>query len=157
MGWWSPTIMGGDLPLNYHRNIIMQIGGDLHNYYKDNSGKLGLTKEMVEQNLDKLINDPNYTPNSSHVYFQVVAVAVLVTGSEISDENMKILLKHCVDIDLDDWDDPDKRQKYLNDLKTALEEHIPGQQNLPNQEGLFSIMGKKLTEGKKNLPTPDEN
>ena len=136
MGWWSPTILGGDEPLD-DLHEILQITGDEKKYWKDDSGKLGFTRKSVEKNIDKMILKGKL---DSQVWNQVVAVAVLVTGAKISDENRQILINDCEDLEIESWTDPPKRQKHLDDLKTALKNHKAGQKTFLNQEGFFSII-----------------
>jgi hypothetical protein len=130
MGWWSVTILGGDLPLDILDKIESLTGLEgLYPFAEMTQSTKNQLKLKLDQNLEswteKILSE---NANKNHnVILQVLALITLAAGSEIPTSLKTRFLNAAKN---DEWsnfskDDADKskRKFVMNQLIEALESH----------------------------------
>lgn len=148
MGWWSETIMGGDLPLYWDYDIAKVMKIDMELYH--NLPNQWLTKSNVE---DTLLIVIQYIINQDDIYteklygWHVLCKNILYTGAKISSNVKSFLLEKISKDDLNaGWNNPKTREFYLKDLYEKVENHEEHKQTLLTEESLLEKFNNWLKD-----------
>ncbi len=132
MGWWSETVMGGDPPLDW-RYDFAKLLGVYHAEAETNDEAHAFTRDVVEQNLDKMVKYirevHDRRPDNTqyiNVGWQVFAYIVLKCGAEIPESLRERMIRAAQDDESDSWIDSGLRRAYMKDLIDKLRAHTPG-------------------------------
>jgi hypothetical protein len=148
MGWWSTDIMGGDSPLDFEDEIfdICKVekferlenpipGGPT---FKQNT----ISKELIDDNLDKIISMLEKSKYEQHIGYQVLCVLMMRAGSEISESLRGRIKEAC---QLDEWAQENDERKFTCDaLCNALNAYDNINPIMIKSRGLFEVMADKL-------------
>lgn len=145
MGWWSPTILGGDSALDYHgdmMDIIAETNGMKIDYYADLEFKP--TAKMVDKAMPKLVkyardHNDSYDPG---VAAQVLGVIIITSGAKMSEKTRKYIHTAAVN---DEWAivDPE-RKEYIDSFARQIKRYTGKRKLKVAEEGLFDMIAKKV-------------
>lgn len=133
MGWWSPTIMGGDTPLDIECE-----------WDEKGFNKKPPTDEDLKHFFDCAVR---WTGGERFIGPQVVTVLMMRYGWPISDELRERLLDESTEdeTDAEGWNDPAERLRHVANLQATLRNY-DGTPTEVAEEGLF----EKIAEGMVN-------
>lgn len=148
MGWWSPSIMGGDLPLDYECIFEKTFGNE-----ENDSGYDGKTPPRrvptAEEGTAFLheIQSKGWGYESEVVAGQVAAFLLMQRGAPLSDEVRRVAIES-IDAEVsegcEEWKDPQERVDSLTDFRKRVEEYpaAGAQVELPHQPGLLEMFAR---------------
>lgn len=137
MGWWSPTIMGGDPPWDWEGGFEKIAG------VKSLEDEV-LTKELVDTHLDKFVESIKKDKFDPEVGWQVLGVIIMRTGATMPDKVRKQIIKNNIDKNIEGWVDSDKRRAFLKDFKEKITNYKDGVITEVATEGLMEKIYKTL-------------
>ena len=148
MGWWSATILGGDVPLDTMYDLVQSFCG----YTKEWDGWDGNLKAMkeglentTEQQLLTFIGKA-YSPA---IAAQCVAYAHMVCGAKFPVALREIAVKTCDNEDTSRWDIPEKREVYLDQFSEMIQKYDDSTPQRPKEEHLFEVFARRASERQK--------
>jgi hypothetical protein len=137
MGAWSPSIMGGDTPLDIEsmfEDLFGPEGSD-----RDDDGlpdyRVPTSAEMID-----FIEKTTASYGDGEIVAQVTGFLALQRGADMSEELRTLVL---AGIDQEaaggavEWDKPEERLAALAELRALVVDYQGGKVELPHQEGLF--------------------
>lgn len=141
MGWWSVTIMGGDLPLDFQNQFYDIMCITHEEYFDDKTHFEGTTKERVEKYLDAMFLYANEEKSERAVKYQVLAKIILHSGAKISNEQLQILFDECAKdlvFEGENIETLKNRQIIIKDLLEKIHCHREGLISILPSESLFN-------------------
>ena len=143
MGWWSPTIMGGDPPMDAECEILMFLGveddleaADLGWDDADAHGMLAAAFETktVQDWIDFL---DSIDESDQGITVQVLVLMIMQLGLPLDGELTDRVTKSCAAEDVSDWGtDAGERRARLDELVATAHSYDGTPKELPS-EGLF--------------------
>jgi len=159
MGWWSVTILGGDLPLDILDKVEDLTGlNDLYPLAEINQDTKKQLKNKLDQNLELWTSEilQDCEEDEQNVVLQVLALISLAAGSNISNELKTRFVEAAKN---DEWansteKDPDvpQRKLIMKQLIDALETH-DGKSVLLQEETLMESFSKSEDQSMINKNT----
>jgi len=153
MGWWSATIMGGDMPLDIEAGLLETAGIPVFDYQEAGD-------ELYRSKIESSINDMIYyienevskwgDPNYVDIGYQVLGVMIMSSAAKLPSGLQKRIITAADD---DEWasEGDNDRATFIHNFKTAIEQYDTngGTAVLVDSEGLF----EKIFEGLSNEST----
>lgn len=148
MGWWSKDIMGGDSPLDAKDEIygickVEEFGDDGRE----------ITREDIEAHLPEILEKFRETENNEYyadraIYFQVLGVLMMQTGTPISEELKAEILENSK---TDDWAMEDEERKQIVEGFHQAIEVYNGTPIRIKSRGLFEVLAEHIASGNGGL------
>lgn len=155
MGWWSKDIMGGDSPLDAKDEIYGICGVD---EFGDDERK-EITREDIETHLPTILEAFRKQENNDYydekaIYFQVLGVLMMKTGTPISPELKQEILDNS---QTDSWAKEDlERGEIVENFHVAIE-HYDGTPIVIRSRGLFEVINDHIENGGTGLVNVGKN
>jgi hypothetical protein len=151
MGWWSTTIMGGDTPMDWE--CIFYDTLKIKMFKPKNGGYNKIPKKKLEESQDSLVRKINAMKKkgwtSQDIGLQVLGVTMMEAGAKINNKNKVLILDAAKK---DGWAKEDEeRRHHIDNFVLALQSYDGTKSASTTKEGLFEVIGKSMSEGKKGL------
>jgi len=151
MGWWSKDIMGGDSPLDAKDEIYGICGVD--EFGDDGESGREITREDIEAHLPQILEAFRKQENNDYydeaaIYFQVLGVLMMKTGTPISPELKQEILDNS---QTDSWAKEDlERGEIVENFHAAIEKY-DGTPIVIRSKGLFEAISDHIENGGEGL------
>lgn len=143
MGWWSTTVMGGDTPLDFEGDMLIDICGLAHDDYLENG--YAPYRHTIESHIDELVAYcDKHDGDDQNIAFQVLGVILMGSGAAMS-ADVKEQIE--VGINMDEWADEDsERKEHMRDYLYAVHNYDTngGTVVTLTSEGLFEKIFEAL-------------
>lgn len=161
MGWWSTTIMGGDEPYDFASVFaddifnLKEIDGEAEADQSETDQLIEYNRNQINQTLRKAVEFTNDDEcreyGDREIAGQVLGVLIMAYGAKMPDDVRQLILECAKN---DEWaHDDEKREhqifKFMEQIKAYPSEG--GQCVYVDQEGLFDVVEKAITEGQTGL------
>ena len=150
MGSWSPTILGGDTPLDTIGDFSYRFCGRTDDW-EDWDSFPHTMKANLEAATERDITDFIEYADDPAVAAQCVALAYMAVGAKLSPELRVLAVDACAKEDTSCWNDPDQRKKCLAEFSFMLGAYDDVTPQRPPEEGLFAAIGRQASEGRTGL------
>lgn len=145
MGWWSPTILGGDSPMDTVYDVVQFTGissewDKFPEVTKHAFERLEVTQWM------KFIS----SRSEPGIAAQVVALMHMAVGATLSDSIKKLAIEACNNERCDSWSNPSERKANLNEFVSMLNAY-KGVPIRPKEECLWDKLAVHLSQNKHGL------
>ena len=150
MGWWSPTILGGDAPCDAAYDIAEQFGGYTRGWdsWDGKPQVLKANLECVDVEKLKSFIDSAYEPG---IAAQVVAYVHMAVGAKLPTDLRTAAIEACNLENTSGWSDPKNRQDCLKQFSDMVRDYDDATSQRPAEKGLFDALGEHLSTGDAGL------
>jgi hypothetical protein len=159
MGWWSKDIMGGDSPLDAKDEIYGICGVDEFGDGDDDNPGREIKREDIEAHLPEILEAFRKVKNNDYydeaaIYFQVLGVLMMKTGTPISPELKQEILDKS---QTDSWAKEDlERGEIVENFHVAIEKY-DGTPIVIRSRGLFEAISDHIENGGTGLVNVGKN
>lgn len=141
MGWWSETVMGGDIPLDYADDLqdFLDIEFSYDEVEESKKYQVVFKNKMESFNFEKFDIS---AMGDSNIGLHVIGIFYLASGAEIPTHIKHQIIEAINDDDNECFNEPSIRKKHMDDFLKAIIEYdkVP---TFVCGEGLFEAMEKK--------------
>lgn len=150
MGWWSPTILGGDYPADTAYDIAERFGG-----YTREWGSWDAYPETLRAKLEataefELVNFIN-SSYEAPIAAQVVALVHMACGARLSPVLRQLAVRACQGEDTSSWRSPSERQHHLAHFVCMINQYDDQTPARPPEIGVFAAVAQHITTGRSGL------
>jgi len=135
MGWWSETILGGDIPLDIQADLIVDVCNIAYDDFLDEP-VTSFREDFNVALLNMVRSAESYTGNDRNIAYQVLGILLMSAGSEIPATVRTSIIKAAEE---DEWaaEGNNKRIEYVQQLIQAINQYDDRTPIRLDQEGLF--------------------
>lgn len=147
MGWWSKTVMGGDTPMDYECDFLIDHCG-YSDFYDEDPETI---RTALNQNFWPCYHHALHCVNQDGdgIALQVLGAIVLRYGANLPIEVRKVIIDAALN---DEWGAEDEeRANHMKIFAYQVENYTNGEPVEIATEGLFDVIASALEEGKKGL------
>ena len=147
MGWWSPTIMGGDAPLDSECEILAFLGVD--DVFE--ADDIAWDQDEAHARMAAAVKSKTprdwlnfLTEEDKEITAQVTALMIMQLGLPLHHEIAQMAIRACRNEDVSGWgSDAGERRAHLDQLVRAIELYDGTPQDLPHED-LFDVIFAEL-------------
>lgn len=150
MGWWSPTILGGDEPLDDVLAFAREFGGYDDEQWDDWDSEPELMRQSLARSSESDVLTFIDNRDSASVA-QVVALAYMSCGAILPVSIRERAICACSSEDVSGWSEPSVRRAHLNELQLMVQNYDDRTPQVPPEEGLFDVVEQRMSSGSTGL------
>lgn len=143
MGWWSPTILGGDSPSDAVYDLAEAFGGYSHEW-----GAWDARLDELRTNLEKAdeaaIIDFIEKSYEAAICAQVAALMHMACGAKLSPALRELAIQACDQEDVSCWNSPYERRSHLDEFSRMIRQYDDSTPSRPPEIGLFEALNRHL-------------